>query len=85
MRIKATFAIAVFALITGPSSIASTLSTYGSSNVEVTFSPDGQAQLLALKVINIAHRSVRLAAYSFTSPTVAKALLDAHRRGVEVR
>jgi phosphatidylserine/phosphatidylglycerophosphate/cardiolipin synthase-like enzyme len=37
-----------------------------------------------LRTLNEARLSVRLAAYSFTSPPVARALLAAHRRGVDV-
>lgn len=53
--------------------------------IETAFSPDGGSEALVLKTINAAQHSVRLAAYSFTSPTVVKALLAAHRRGVDVR
>ncbi len=53
--------------------------------IETAFSPDGGSEALVLKTINAARHSVRLAAYSFTSPTVVKALLAAHRRGVDVR
>jgi phosphatidylserine/phosphatidylglycerophosphate/cardiolipin synthase-like enzyme len=41
--------------------------------------------VLVLKVINSAENSIRLAAYSFTSPSVVKALLAAKKRGVDVR
>lgn len=53
--------------------------------IETGFSPDGDAERLVLKVINASTRSVRLAAYSFTSPKVVSALVHAHRRGVDVR
>lgn len=36
------------------------------------------------KVIDSARTSIRLAGYSFTSPKVVRALLDAKRRGVDV-
>ncbi len=38
-----------------------------------------------LKVIDSARASIRLAGYSFTSPSVVRALTDAKRRGVDVR
>lgn len=57
----------------------------GGAQVEVGFSPDGGAERLVLKTINTAQKSIRLAAYSFTSPKVVRALLDAKRRGVDVR
>lgn len=52
--------------------------------VEAAFSPGG-AQALVLREIGSATRSIDLAAYSFTSPKIAQALVDAHKRGVRVR
>ena len=53
-------------------------------SIEVGFSPDGTAEALVLRSIASARRSVRLAAYSFTSPKVVRAMLDAKKRGVDV-
>jgi phosphatidylserine/phosphatidylglycerophosphate/cardiolipin synthase-like enzyme len=53
--------------------------------VEVGFSPEGSGEQLVLKVINSAQRSVLVSAYSFTSSPVVAALLDAKKRGVDVR
>jgi phosphatidylserine/phosphatidylglycerophosphate/cardiolipin synthase-like enzyme len=53
--------------------------------IESAFSPEGNAERLVLKVINSASRDLRLAAYSFTSPTIVNALVRAKRRGVTVR
>ncbi|MFZ6640975.1 phospholipase D family protein [Undibacterium sp. TC4M20W] len=53
-----------------------------SAQIENAFSPDAKAEELVLKVINTSTSSIRLAAYSFSSPTVVKALLDAKKRGV---
>nr|WP_244109163.1 phospholipase D family protein [Burkholderia anthina] len=52
--------------------------------VESAFSPDGGAEALVLKAIGAARSSIRVAAYSFTSPPVTRALLAAKRRGVNV-
>nr|WP_175792215.1 phospholipase D family protein [Burkholderia ambifaria] len=52
--------------------------------VESAFSPDGGAEALVLKAIGAARTSIRVAAYSFTSPPVTRALLAAKRRGVNV-
>lgn len=52
--------------------------------LEVAFSPGG-AEGLVLREITGARTSIDLAAYSFTSTSVAKALVDAHKRGVRVR
>lgn len=52
--------------------------------VESAFSPDGGAEALVLKAIGAARTSIRVAAYSFTSPPITRALLAAKRRGVNV-
>lgn len=55
------------------------------SRIEVAFSPEAGAETLVVKVIDSARESLRLAGYSFTSPAVVKALMDAKRRGVDVK
>ncbi|MFZ6875532.1 phospholipase D family protein [Undibacterium sp. Di27W] len=55
-----------------------------SAQIENAFSPDAKAEELVLKVINTSSSSIRLAAYSFSSPSIVKALLDAKKRGVNV-
>lgn len=52
--------------------------------VDSAFSPDGGSERLILKVINASQQQIRLAAYSFTSPTIVKALIAAKKRGVDV-
>lgn len=52
--------------------------------IEVAFSPDAGAEALVVKVIGSARQSVRLAGYSFTSPAVVRALMDARNRDVDV-
>lgn len=52
--------------------------------VEAAFSPGG-AQSLVIREIGAATSSIDMAAYSFTSAPIAKALVAAHRRGVRVR
>jgi phosphatidylserine/phosphatidylglycerophosphate/cardiolipin synthase-like enzyme len=53
--------------------------------VEAGFFPEQGGEALLLKAINASRRSIDLAAYSLASARVAKALLDAKRRGVDVR
>jgi phosphatidylserine/phosphatidylglycerophosphate/cardiolipin synthase-like enzyme len=53
--------------------------------VEVAFSPGGGATELVVKTISEARQSIRVAAYSFTSKPIAQALLEAHKRGIDVR
>ena len=53
--------------------------------IEVAFSPEAGAEALVVKVIFGARTSIRLAGYSFTSPVVVRSLMDAKRRGVDVK
>jgi phosphatidylserine/phosphatidylglycerophosphate/cardiolipin synthase-like enzyme len=53
--------------------------------LEVSFSPHGGCTALVVKVIDSAKTSIRVLAYSFTSAPIAKALVDAHKRGVDVQ
>ncbi|MDY7578968.1 phospholipase D family protein [Herbaspirillum sp. RTI4] len=55
------------------------------ARTESAFSPEAGSEALVLRVIASSERSIRLAAYSFTSQPVVKALLDAKKRGVDVR
>ena len=59
--------------------------TAAGSSIEVAFSPEGGAETLVLKVIASDRKSTWLADYSFTSPAVVKALMEAKRRGVDVK
>lgn len=45
---------------------------------------DGGAEALVVKTIQSEKKSIRLAAYSFASPAVVRAHLEAKRRGVDV-
>jgi phosphatidylserine/phosphatidylglycerophosphate/cardiolipin synthase-like enzyme len=49
------------------------------------FSPDQGATDLVVRTIGEARRTIRVAAYSFTSRPIAAALADAEARGVDVR
>jgi phosphatidylserine/phosphatidylglycerophosphate/cardiolipin synthase-like enzyme len=53
--------------------------------VEVAFSPNRGATELVVKTIGEAKSSIRVAAYSFTSKPISMALLDARKRGIDVR
>ena len=53
--------------------------------LEVAFSPHGGCTALVVKVIDSAQHSIRVLAYSFTSAPIAKALVEAHKRGVDVQ
>jgi phosphatidylserine/phosphatidylglycerophosphate/cardiolipin synthase-like enzyme len=50
----------------------------------VYFSPNGGATAAIVQVLSHAQHSVYVEAYSFTSAPIAKALVQAHKRGVDV-
>jgi phosphatidylserine/phosphatidylglycerophosphate/cardiolipin synthase-like enzyme len=52
--------------------------------IEVYFSPKGGCTEAVVDALSKAKSNVLVQAYSFTSPAIAKALTDAHRRGVKV-
>lgn len=53
--------------------------------IEVAFSPNGGASEAVIKAISEARKSIKVQAYGFTSAPIAKALFDAHKRGVDVK
>lgn len=84
---KSSFLTAIFftALSGVPAFATGTDNAISTPNIESAFSPNQGAEKLVLKNIASAERSLRVAAYSFTSPTIAKALIAAKRRGVDVK
>ena len=53
--------------------------------IEVCFTPGGDCTDAVVQEIDGAHRQVLVQAYSFTSAPIAKALVEAYRRGVKVQ
>jgi phosphatidylserine/phosphatidylglycerophosphate/cardiolipin synthase-like enzyme len=53
-------------------------------NWEVYFSPHGGCTDAIIRELNKAKSTILVQAYSFTSAPIAKALLNAHKRGVKV-
>jgi len=53
--------------------------------IEVYFSPKGGCTEAVVKEIDAAKSSILVQAYSFTSVPIAKALVDAHKRGVKIQ
>ena len=53
--------------------------------IDVAFSPNAGGEDLIVRAVASARSNIGVAAYSFTSPVVAKALLGAKKRGVDVR
>lgn len=52
--------------------------------IEVLFSPKGGATEAVVKEIDNARSDILIQAYSFTSAPIAKALVEAKKRGIEV-
>ncbi len=59
--------------------------SYAVDNISVAFSPDDGAEQLVLDGIESAEKSIKVAAYAFTSSTVSLALLKAYNEGVTVQ
>jgi phosphatidylserine/phosphatidylglycerophosphate/cardiolipin synthase-like enzyme len=55
------------------------------SAVTVCFTPGGNCTDAIVQALGDARRTILVQAYSFTSAPIAKALLDAHKRGVQVQ
>jgi phosphatidylserine/phosphatidylglycerophosphate/cardiolipin synthase-like enzyme len=56
-----------------------------SSAIEVSFSPNGGCTEAVVRQLQAANKTVLVQAYSFTSAPIAKALVEAHQRGVKVQ
>jgi phosphatidylserine/phosphatidylglycerophosphate/cardiolipin synthase-like enzyme len=54
------------------------------AGTEVFFSPHGGCTAAVVKNIDSAKSNILVQAYTFTSAPIAKALVDAHKRGVKV-
>lgn len=53
--------------------------------MEVAFSPNEGGEALVVKVIDAARSDIKMLAYSFTSAPVVQALLNAKKRGVDIK
>ena len=53
--------------------------------MEVYFSPHGGCTDAIVKQLDAARETVLVQAYTFTSAPIAKALMEAHKRGVKVQ
>jgi phosphatidylserine/phosphatidylglycerophosphate/cardiolipin synthase-like enzyme len=82
--VTSVLAVLAFPLLTYSSSAQAACIAPDGPAIDTGFSPEGSAERLVLKAICTARHSVHLSAYSFTSPAIVQALIDAHRRGVDV-
>jgi len=64
---------------------AAPLSDRATPQITVHFSPHGGCTDAVVKQLDGAKESVLVQAYSFTSVPIAKAIVDAHKRGVKVQ
>ena len=68
-----------------PAAIRQPNKVQATGTIEVAFSPNGGGAALIIRTIGEAKKTIQVQAYSFTNADIAKALLDAHKRGVNVR
>jgi phosphatidylserine/phosphatidylglycerophosphate/cardiolipin synthase-like enzyme len=68
-----------------PASPVAKNATATGTQVEVVFTPGQDAAGLIIDTITKARRQILVQAFSFTHDGIARALIDAHKRGVEVR
>ncbi|QIE30379.1 phospholipase D family protein [Caballeronia sp. SBC2] len=85
-RLAATATRLILAILIGCSLIGCPLSgSATTATVQVGFSPEGSAQTLVLDVIHTAKHDIRMMGYDFTAPDIAHALVDAQKRGLDVK
>jgi phosphatidylserine/phosphatidylglycerophosphate/cardiolipin synthase-like enzyme len=82
--IPATAVMALVLLVCGPAARALDVDI-GRTPVEVYFSPNDGTTEAIVREIDRTRSEILVQAYSFTSAPIAKALLNAHRRGVKVQ
>lgn len=75
-----TYVLAVLALLCLP-----VIAEERTPSLEVCFTPGGSCTEAIVKEIVAARKTILVQAYSFTSPTIAEALVKAKARGVDVR
>ncbi|MBP2653776.1 MAG: phospholipase D/transphosphatidylase [Firmicutes bacterium] len=68
-----------------PNTLKGIHSVPATGSVDVAFSPAGGITEMITNTIAKANKSVYVQAYSFTSPEIIKALIDAKKRGIDVR
>ena len=84
MKRIALFLVVLAVLVSVVSFPTITITQENSTTWDVYFSPRGGCTEAIIKKLDNAKVSVLVQAYSFTSAPIAKALLNAHKRGVKV-
>jgi phosphatidylserine/phosphatidylglycerophosphate/cardiolipin synthase-like enzyme len=77
-------ALILVLLLTAPATYTKDLTLNNAPPTQVYFSPNGGCTEAIVKEITDAKSEILVQAYSFTSAPIAKALVDAHKRGVKV-
>jgi phosphatidylserine/phosphatidylglycerophosphate/cardiolipin synthase-like enzyme len=77
--------ILLFFLLSFPALVHSQDKSIPCPTVTVYFSPNGGCSQAIVNQLDKARTSILMQAYSFTSAPIAKALLNAHKRGVTVQ
>jgi len=84
MAISKKIFLLILILFLVPASAFSKDLVLNNTPVQVYFSPDGGCQQAIINQINMAKSEILVQAYSFTSAPIAKALIEAFKRGVKV-
>jgi phosphatidylserine/phosphatidylglycerophosphate/cardiolipin synthase-like enzyme len=74
----------LIALLTLLASLGHAAESFFPARVAVYFSPSGGATDAVVREVSAAQQQILVQAYSFTSAPIAKALVEAHQRGVTV-
>ncbi len=84
MRAARWCAVVLCACVFAASVVAQATTIEQAGRVEVLFRPGDPVDERIVAAIDAAKRHVHVLTYAFTHPGIARALLDAHRRGVDV-
>lgn len=87
MRLKALFFALVLFFLPYSCKTPQPQGNSGTGEIETTayFSPRGGCEEAVVDLINHSEKTIDVAIYSFTDRKIAKALIDAYRRGVKIR
>jgi phosphatidylserine/phosphatidylglycerophosphate/cardiolipin synthase-like enzyme len=85
MMIKTSPIVLIILCILGVSQNVQARPASAAPRIEVLFSPGGGCTEAIIEAIRGAKSSIEVQAYSFTSAPIAKAVAEAHQRGVKVR
>jgi phosphatidylserine/phosphatidylglycerophosphate/cardiolipin synthase-like enzyme len=72
-------------LLQHPKVVSHASRSIGNIRVRTYFSPKGGCTAACVEQIGLAQKTILVQAYSFTSEKIVAALIDAHKRGVNVR